>query len=1110
MKPFLTPKTPPPRMSLRRYLIPGMILALVAVNLAILPPAPAQTSSTPTDSSGPDCVPGQGVRILFLLDTSGSLVGNDPEGNRIEGTRRAIYDLATRARNDGLEQRQKYSDWTLQVAVDTFDTSYIQGGAWEHLVTEGGVGLDIDPVRIQQATGRLERVLVDAAAPTNNRTDYREALGGALERFHQGSGADETCNLLFWFTDGAHDTEGDTFTSNEQAHINDLCLPDGVMDNLAESKIWTSVIELTANRNPTALLPRLIGTGTECEGLSGQTIGQVHPVSTASELVDVIERVLYEVWPRTALEYSPCSPSEQPFRLSDNLQEVHIYIDLTRVEDPGQVALGLKPPGGVSFPISFGDGWRRIEGTGFIGWKATRLHREIRAHQISEELYQTTWGDDQVWHLVCSGLGHEEARIAIDQKGIENSRVVELNRTADNLLGRVEPPPREEETVLISVEIGGDGPGSGRIIDLTEEDRRVELNGRFTISGISGRVEEALSGTGECQAEVDVSVTKWVAYGQESRFWDIPGSTATRTLDICTGPLAVADVLAVEGRPYGPLQVVAQGGYLDSTLSVDGIRLDLPAEIGGAEISQTQWECQVPADAVDYQCGELPVNVSVPPHIDREGTLTVTMSAWTQNRDLSDSEDHVVPGFPVRGLLPHPDSVEIRSVGNGAVEIRADGGLGDALMEVVDIRPDRVRALDDQWFCSVPSGVGGHVCVPGIQLVSSGAEQSASTTLDLTLRVRSTEVVAAEWEKNFSFGAEMPGNLPSLKEEGVTPLPREPDEPITLQVEVEPGATGAVLYVEKVEPVEDVEAGDEPARIIESSWKEWRCPVTGLFAGAEGTITCDPLHIEWETSRDTEIELRLVFRVLPPPGEEPPPPITVLTGPFELRVWELEEFLWALLRLLALLVVVVVVVRFISAWIRRRWAPLPHGQGYFDTLTEAAHLPVGEGFRSARINPEQAATGLTSANGSAMVGGMRLKVLWWPLLLRGKVEIGAFNSAGDCVSRRRSRSRRGGRGRYGVVGSSLRNGWAMGTVGDNRQLLVWDLPPDQSEAQARLEDVLTELPATEQVVAQTEDNTRRQDDAQRETLPDDKPKDQPEDVFEDPFEDEEDPFADPF
>jgi len=326
---------------------------------------------------------------------------------------------------------------------------------------------------------------------------------------------------------------------------------------------------------------------------------------------------------------------------------------------------------------------------------------------------------------------------------------------------------------------------------------------------------------------------------------------------------------------------------------------------------------------------------------------------------------------------------------------------------------------------------------------------------------------------------------------------------------VEPGASTTVLDLERVEVVEEVESDEDPARIVEPSWEEWRCTVTGLYAGAEGPIECDPLLIEWEASRDTDIQLGLGFGIGPAPGEETPPPIGVVTGPFELRIWEFGEFLAELLRLLALLVLAVVVVRFISALMRRRWAPLPHGQGYFDTLDEASHLPIGEGFRLARINPEQAATGLTSANGSAMVGGIELKVLWWPLLVWGKVEIGAFNSAGDCVSRRRWRSRRFGTGRYGVVGSSLRNGWAMGIVGANRQLVIWDLPPDQSEAQARLEEVLAELPTSEQFAPQAEEEDSRPEprpEPRHETLPDD----EPETFAEDSIWDEEDPFADPF
>lgn len=1028
----------------------GSILLVLA--LAASGALPVAGQSDPADSGDgapprPRCSPSDAIRVLFLLDVSGSLRTNDPDDNRIVGNLRAIDDLLTRARTDGPEQLRRYRGWSFRVAVDTFNSEYHRSGEWLDLLKPGDDLLTGEDHF--EDVGRRLGEEVRAATPGGG-TDYRSALAGARERFEEPV-AGGSCDLLFWFTDGRHETDDDpsSFSNRERREIDDLCEPDGTVAELRRLGVWTNVIELTQNRAPTEILPRLVGTGEECEGLEGQVVGQVIPVSTASQLVHEIERVLYEVWPRTPIEYLPCSPPERRFTLSTDVEETRVFIDLAAVDDPGAIILSLRPPGGAPFPIEFEERWAPIGGTGFLGWQPTRLHRELRVHQLSADLYGTVWGDSQEWALICSGPGYERARIAIDKVETETSRVVGLDRQADSLIGEVQPAPGEEEIVLVSVRIGGDGPGSGRALDLEEVDRRVEDNGRFTISGIKGRIEDALAGTGECRAEMEVSVTKWVTYGAEHRLWDIPGSAAAADVDVCLGPLPRVEI--VEGVPAETLSVTARGGYLDAGLSIKSVMSDIPVDVDTAG-----WRCEVPRDVEQLRCDDIRINVSDPPGLDTTIDLEVTMETKATEADESETVSHLVPGFLVRGALPDPGRVEIVRVDSGAIRVIADGGLGDANLEIVEIGPPGIRMMDPVWRCTVPGGAREYACQPTISLTVSGPEQRAAA-LDLTIRARPTTGDQPEWTRTFGVGAlDIPGDLPSSVR--VVPMPRESGgDPIPLQVFATPGAVGATLSVESVEAVASPDTGS--VTVIGSSWEGWRCEVPGRFEGSTGDTECDPLHIEWEASQDSTVDLEIRFVIRSETEPDTARSVAAAAGPFELRVWESSVFRSSLARMLLVVLAVVIAVRVAAAWARRRWAPIasPH---YF---TEAAVLDdsgglVMEGGGAPLIDPAryEVTAGLTTPRSSADIGGIRLRVLWWPLLLGSTVRIAAFSGSGDCVGpqgSRRSRFRRGRR--FGMVGSSLSQGWAAEAPGGDRvRLVVWDIPDDRAEAQTRNEEVL--------------------------------------------------------
>lgn len=1088
----------------------GSILLVLALASGGTLPVSAQTDpGGGGDRPTPSCSPSDAIRVLFLLDVSGSLRTNDPENNRIVGNLRAIDDLLTRARTDGPEQLRRHRGWSFRVAVDTFNNEYRRSGEWLDLLKPGEDPLTGED-HFEEVGRRLGYEVEVRAATLGGGTDYRSALAGARERFEEPV-AGGSCDLLFWFTDGRHETDGDpsSFSNRERGEIDELCEAGGTVADLRRIGVWINVIELTENRAPTAILPRLVGTGEECEGLEGQVLGQVSPVSNDAQLVHEIERVLYEVWPRTPIEYLPCSPPERKFTLSTDVEETRVFIDLTAVEDPGAIILSLRPPGTAPFPIEFEERWARIGDTGFLGWQPTRLHRELRVHQLSADLYGTVWGDDQEWALICSGPGYERARIAIDKVETEKSRVVGLERRADNLVGEVQPAPREEEIVLVSARIAGERPGSGRSLDIDEADQQVETNGRFTIAGIKSLVEEALAGTGGCEADVEVSVTKWVVYGTERRLWDIPGSAATVDVDVCVGPLPRIQV--AEGDQAETLSVTADGGYLNAVLSIESVMSDNPDV--PVEADTAGWRCEVPRDVTQHPCDPIHIHVPDPPGLDTRVGLAVTLEARAAEGDGSETVSHLVPGFLLRGVLPDPDRVKVTRADDGAISVSADGGLRDASLEIVEISgPPGVQMLDPVWRCAVPGGVSAHACEQVISLTVSGAEQAA--VLNLTVRASPTTSDRPEWTRTFELI--IPGSRPL--DVRVVPLPRDPGgNPIPLQVIASPGTVGAVLSVESIKATA---AGADTANmnIADSSWTgqdDWRCQVPGQIEDTTANIECDPLYIEWEPSKvsqDSMVDLEILFHVRTETGDDTTR--SVSAGTFDLRVWEFSVFRSSLVRLLLLVLAVVIIVRVAAAWARRRWAPIasPH---YFteEAILDDSGRLVLEGGRSPLIDPAryEVTAGLSSPRSSADIGGIRLRVLWWPLLLGNKVRIAAFSGSDDCVApggSRRPLFRRGRR--FGIVGSSLNRGWAAEAPGGDRvRLVVWDVPDDRTEAQARYEEVLeqaarrlSEVESASPPAASPEEPPPPESDSGPVEVPTDDP-------FggDDPFSD--DPFGDP-
>ena len=156
------------------------VLSAALIGLSLLPGvAGAQTSDLPGG-----CAPDQGatVRVLLLIDQSGSLAGSDPDDQRITGARAVVRSYASLA-----ERVQQ-----VEIQVAGFGETY-RPGEWQVLNQDS---LD----------AALETVDAVTAIEDQDHTDYVYAVSGAADAFE---GSTATCQILFWFTDGEHDLDED-------------------------------------------------------------------------------------------------------------------------------------------------------------------------------------------------------------------------------------------------------------------------------------------------------------------------------------------------------------------------------------------------------------------------------------------------------------------------------------------------------------------------------------------------------------------------------------------------------------------------------------------------------------------------------------------------------------------------------------------------------------------------------------------------------------------------------------------------------------------------------------------------------------------------------------
>lgn len=180
------------------------------------------------------------LSALFVLDTSGSLSGTDPNGVRYDGLRVALTQLGQLNHADGRAL-------PVDVAVSGFDDGYSKARA-----IVGWTALNDDP---RSTADVIKKVVADTRRGTapDGGTDFERALDGGFSEFADRKG-DNNCRVMFWFTDGMWEYN----PSGVDAARSKVCAPGGVIDQIREARIV--LIALQLGDDATDLRPMSLGT----------------------------------------------------------------------------------------------------------------------------------------------------------------------------------------------------------------------------------------------------------------------------------------------------------------------------------------------------------------------------------------------------------------------------------------------------------------------------------------------------------------------------------------------------------------------------------------------------------------------------------------------------------------------------------------------------------------------------------------------------------------------------------------------------------------------------------------------------------------------------------
>ena len=459
-------------------------LAAVGDFIAVDQPASAETGIQPTDKCEISSDRNQ-INVLLLLDASQSLSRTDPGNFRRGGLEAAVVNLANLARNNpGVH---------ISIAVDTFSTGYSRRHGWQ------------DAENTQRTlSGRYNEITALGEGTSGRFTDYREAMSGVADRFRDAPTS--SCNLLLWFTDGEHATEGTSsdVSEREWEQLRTLCAS-AEMADLKERNVYSVGVLLSSSDSPVNSGPveQMFGEGTSaCRyALDGEIRADVGASDLRDALDELINEVVYEVnaeadtsddLPREESglpdddDYDECSggdgtaasPCVYSFSLDSGKESFRVFVDMTflgrGISNPGAVKIRVRSPLGiVSEPVvsaaqQAADAqqddatvlqYQPVRPFWFLSQRPYDSRWEIIGHQAAEQIAdEGDWEWDGEWSLLFWGDTPEAeadaGRVAAAIRAITvdaPSASMNLNDEG-KLIGFIENFPNDYSSVELNLE----------------------------------------------------------------------------------------------------------------------------------------------------------------------------------------------------------------------------------------------------------------------------------------------------------------------------------------------------------------------------------------------------------------------------------------------------------------------------------------------------------------------------------------------------------------------------------------------------------------------------------------------------------------------------------
>ncbi len=420
------------------------------------------------------------INVLLLLDASRSLSRTDPSNSRQGGLEAAVLNLASLARSN--------PEVEISIAVDTFARDYTHRSGW------------LDAADVAAAlNGQYRSITAIPPGGAGNFTDYRAAMNGVSDRF--GSAPSSVCNLLLWFTDGEHATEGSSreISEAEWEQLQTLCASDA-MSSLSANNLYSVGVLLSSPDAPvdSGPLRTLFGVGARaCENeLDGEIRDDVEAGDLRDSLDELINEVVYEVEAEAETdhdlpgevdslpgpdEYRVCSggdgtasdPCEYSFSLDSGTDSFRLFLDMTFLErgisNPGAVNIVVQSPSGkrseaVVSPTQV-DGsseaqYQPVRPFWFLSRRPYDSRWEIIGHQAAEQIADANdWEWAGQWRLLFWGETPEAASDAAKVAAAFRSITLEAPSASmsvndeGTLIGFVENHPSDYISVELRIKL---------------------------------------------------------------------------------------------------------------------------------------------------------------------------------------------------------------------------------------------------------------------------------------------------------------------------------------------------------------------------------------------------------------------------------------------------------------------------------------------------------------------------------------------------------------------------------------------------------------------------------------------------------------------------------